>query len=74
MRPDNILITPSRTKKVRETGLTIVMDRGYGIRLLEDLLETAADYVDFVKLGWGTGYLTQNLQRKIEILQSHAIP
>ncbi len=37
-----------------------------GLRQVEDLLASAADYVDLVKLGWGTGYISSDLKDKIK--------
>ncbi|HZT10717.1 MAG TPA: phosphosulfolactate synthase, partial [Actinomycetota bacterium] len=51
----------------RDGGLTHVIDKGLGPRAVEDLLETAGAYIDIVKLGWGTAYVTQNLSRKLEV-------
>ncbi len=48
----------------RDGGLTHVLDKGLGPRGWEDVLETAGDYIDIVKLGWGTAYVTQDLRRK----------
>jgi phosphosulfolactate synthase len=52
----------------RQGGLTHVLDKGLGPRAWEDILETAGDYIDVVKLGWGTAYVTPNLRRKLEVL------
>jgi phosphosulfolactate synthase len=49
----------------RDGGLTHVLDKGLGPRAVEDFLETAGDYVDIVKLGWGTAYVTGDLDRKL---------
>lgn len=38
-------------------GKTMVIDKGMGLRQFEDVLETAAPYIDFVKLGFGTAAL-----------------
>jgi len=43
-----------RTVKPRSSGLTMVIDKGLGLRGLEDLLETAADGIDIIKLTFGT--------------------
>ncbi len=58
----------------RDGGLTHVIDKGLGPRAVEDLLETAGAYVDIVKLGWGTGYVTQNLERKLALYRDAEIP
>ena len=58
----------------RDGGLTHVIDKGLGPRAVEDLLETAGAYIDIVKLGWGTGYVTQNLERKLALYRDANIP
>ena len=50
-------------------GLTHVIDKGLGPRAWEDVLEVAGDHISIVKLGWGTAAVTQNLERKLEVLQ-----
>lgn len=57
----------------RERGLTHVLDKGLGPRAWEDVLDTAGDYVDIVKLGWGTAYVTRNLLRKLEVLKEKPV-
>src|SRR4051812_13050537 len=57
----------------RDGGITHVLDKGIGPRAWEDVLETAGDYIDIVKLGWGTAYVTANLQRKLEILREKPV-
>jgi phosphosulfolactate synthase len=52
----------------RNGGLTHVLDKGLGPRAWEDVLETSGEYIDVVKLGWGTAYVTPNLKRKLEVL------
>ncbi len=57
----------------RNGGLTHVLDKGLGPRGWEDVLETAGDYIDIVKLGWGTAYVTKNLERKLEVLREKPV-
>ena len=54
-------------------GLTHVIDKGLGPRAWEDILETAGDYISIVKLGWGTAYVTQNLERKLDVLHDKPV-
>jgi phosphosulfolactate synthase len=54
-------------------GLTHVIDKGLGPRAWEDVLETAGDYISIVKLGWGTAAVTQNLDRKLEVLHEKPV-
>jgi len=58
---------------VRDGGLTHVLDKGLGPRGWEDVLETAGEHIDIVKLGWGTSYVTNGLQRKLEILRDKPV-
>jgi len=58
----------------RDGGLTHVLDKGLGPRAAEDFLETAGAYVDIVKLGWGTSYVTPNLARKLEVYRAAGKP
>jgi phosphosulfolactate synthase len=57
----------------RAGGLTHVIDKGLGPRAWEDVLETSGDYIDIVKLGWGTGYVTPNLRRKLDVLKEKKV-
>ena len=57
----------------RAGGLTHVLDKGLGPRAWEDVLETAGPYIDIVKLGWGTAYVTQGLRRKLDLLRGKPI-
>jgi phosphosulfolactate synthase len=57
----------------RDGGLTHVLDKGIGPRQWEDLLETAGEHIDIVKLGWGTAYVTNNLERKLAVLRGKPV-
>jgi phosphosulfolactate synthase len=65
---------PERTNKPRQTGYTMVMDKGLSIREAEDFLSVAGQYVDIVKLGWATSYVTPNLKEKLAIYRDAGIP
>lgn len=58
---------PERTSRPRNSGLTMVMDKGMGVIEVENFLSVCSDYVDLVKLGFGTSYVTQNLDKKLDI-------
>src|SRR5256884_3035622 len=57
----------------RDGGLTHVLDKGLGPRAWEDVLETSGAYIDIVKLGWGTAYVTPNLRRKLDVLREKPV-
>ena len=65
---------PERTAKPRQSGLTMVMDKGLSMRQVEDLLATSSDYIDIVKLGWATSFVTPNLQQKLDIYREAGMP
>ncbi len=71
---DGFLDLPPRDPKPRERGLTHVIDKGLNLRDIEGMFDTAGDYVDVVKLGWGTSYVTQNLEKKIALYRSFETP
>ena len=71
---DGFLDVPARSPKPRSQGLTHVMDKGMNLRDIEGLFDTAGDYVDIVKLGWGTSYVTRNLEKKIALYRSLDTP
>src|SRR5436189_215887 len=65
---------PEREPKPRNKGLTHVIDKGLNLRDIEGLFDTAGQFVDIVKLGWGTSYITNNLEKKIALYRSFATP
>jgi phosphosulfolactate synthase len=71
---DRFLDLPQRDPKPRTVGLTHVIDKGLNLREIEGLFDTAGDYVDIVKLGWGTSYVTRNLEKKIALYRSFETP
>ncbi len=64
---------PYREVKPRKTGITMVMDKGLSLRQGEDLVETAGHLVDFVKLGFGTSYVSMGVGEKVRLYQRHGI-
>jgi len=65
---------PSRSQKPREKGLTMALDKGYSVRQAEDFCEAACEYVDIIKMGWGTSYVTRNLETKLDVYRQANIP
>ncbi len=71
---DGFLDLPARPGKPRTEGLTHVIDKGLNLREIEGMFDTAGQYVDIVKLGWGTSYVTNNLEKKIALYRSFDTP
>ena len=65
---------PERPAKPRQEGLTLALDKGLAPRQVEDLASVAAEYIDLVKLGWGTAVITPGLQRKLDVYREAGIP
>lgn len=61
---------PNRTKSPRDNGLTMVMDKGLSLRESENMISSASKHIDIVKLGFGTAFLTEDLDKKIKLYQN----
>ncbi|ANE48081.1 phosphosulfolactate synthase [Paenibacillus swuensis] len=72
-----LLLDPSgqREAKPRDKGLTMVIDKGLGIRAFADLMGTSSAHIDLIKLGFGTSalYPVEILKQKIEIAKAHNV-
>jgi phosphosulfolactate synthase len=64
---------PNRAEKPRKTGFTMAIDKGMPQRQFADVVESASDYLDFVKFGWGTSVVTKNLNQKIATLRAEGV-
>lgn len=60
-----------RSSKPRETGLTMILDKGLGLSATKDLVEVAGDYIDIIKFSFGTSafYDEEVMKKKIAILR-----
>ncbi|WP_422355599.1 phosphosulfolactate synthase [Roseivirga pacifica] len=65
---------PERTQKPRDKGFTMAMDKGLSVRQAEDFINVCGEYVDIVKLGWATSYVTPNLNDKLNVYREAGIP
>lgn len=65
----------NRSLKPRTVGLTMVIDKGLGLTDTRDLLELASNYIDHLKLTFGTSafYNTRLLRQKIELVKSYGV-
>ncbi len=64
---------PIRTAKPRQSGLTCLVDNGIGLREIDDKLQAHGEFVDVIKLGWASAYLTPQLQKKIRLFREYGI-
>lgn len=65
----------NRNMKPREKGFTMVIDKGLSPRETEDLLQTSGNYIDYLKLGFGTAafYSEQVLEEKINLANKYSV-
>ena len=68
-----VLTLPARAVKPRTRGLTMVIDGGVPLAQFTDQVELGAEYIDYVKFGWGTSVVTNCLREKISVLDRHGI-
>jgi phosphosulfolactate synthase len=71
--PD-FLDLPARPPKPRARGITHVIDPGLSARDAEGMMDSVGDYVDLVRFGWGTAYITRELRRKLDIYRANGLP
>jgi phosphosulfolactate synthase len=64
---------PSRTEKPRQSGITMMMDKGLSLRETEHFIEANEYLTDIVKFGFGTAYVTKDLEKKIALYKQNGI-
>ncbi len=65
---------PKRSAKPRTVGITMSMDKGLSTRQAEDFVDVGGDLIDVIKLGFGTSYVTPNLENKLAVYRAAGIP
>ena len=58
---------PQRDLKPRQSGLTMMMDKGLSTKEVENFCDSSAEFTDIVKFGFGTAVISKNLKEKINI-------
>ena len=64
---------PARPEKPRNKGITMTMDKGLSLREVENFVEANGHLTDIVKFGFGTSYVSQNLEEKLKIYSENGI-
>ncbi|MEO0310743.1 MAG: hypothetical protein RIQ89_400 [Bacteroidota bacterium] len=70
----NLNNLPDRSTKPRNKGLTMVMDKGISVREAENLVDGSGEYIDLIKLGFGSSLITPRLKDKLSIYSNAGIP
>lgn len=60
---------PERSEKPRESGLTMMMDKGLSVGEVRNFTDMNAPLTDLVKLGFGTSVVSRNVEEKIRIYE-----
>lgn len=64
---------PERPGKQRQSGLSMVMDKGLSLRETENFIEQCAPYTDLVKFGFGSSLIANKLPEKIKLYKESGI-
>lgn len=64
---------PAREDQPRENGVTMMMDKGLSWRQTENFIDTAGQLTDLVKFGFGTSYVTKDLEKKLQLYKDAGI-
>ena len=70
----NLSQIPARTAQPRQSGLTMVMDKGLSVEEARNFMNASHPHVDIVKLGFGTSFVTPNLREKLEVYREWNVP
>src|SRR5687767_9274653 len=70
----NLTQIPERFGKPRTGGITMVMDKGLSVNEAKNFMSVSHPHVDIVKLGFGTSFVTPNLEEKLEVYRGYDIP
>lgn len=69
----NLTYIPKRSEKPRNKGVTMMMDKGLGLKEVEHFIEASGHLTDLVKFGFGTSFVTNNLEDKIKLYREAGI-
>ncbi len=66
---------PGRVQKPRLSGLTMVIDTGIPLSMLTDLLQMAADHVDYWKFGFASAGVcsAESIRSKVSLCQEYGV-
>ena len=62
----NFPFLPERPSKPRNSGITMMMDKGLSLNEAENFIDSSAEFTDIVKFGFGTAVFAKQLKEKIE--------
>jgi len=63
----NFSFLPERPVKPRNSGLTMMMDKGLSLNQAHNFIESSADFTDLVKFGFGTAIFAKQVGEKVKV-------
>jgi phosphosulfolactate synthase len=63
----NLPFLPERTTKDRDSGLTMMMDKGLSLIEAESFVQSSSEFTDLVKFGFGTALINNQLKEKVQV-------
>lgn len=69
----SFLMLSRRPTKPRKSGVTHVLDKGFSASRTLDILDSAANFIDVWKFGWGISYIDPALEVKLARLKAAQI-
>ena len=64
---------PERSAKPRDTGLTMMMDKGLSVAEAENFTASSSGFTDLAKFGFGTALIASDLKVKINVYKQAGI-
>lgn len=64
---------PERPAKPRNSGVTMMMDKGLSLRDVESFILSSGNLTDLVKFGFGTAYVTNDFEAKLNLYREAGI-
>lgn len=61
---------PDRPAKPRNAGVTMMMDKGLSLSEVENFIASSGHLTDVAKLGFGTAFVTNQLEEKIKLYKA----
>jgi phosphosulfolactate synthase len=63
----NLPFLPERTNKERQSGLTMMMDKGLSLIEAESFIQSSSGFADLVKFGFGTAIISTQVKEKVKL-------
>lgn len=67
------LDVPTRAAKPRRVGITHAIDLAMPTALLDSYLDSCAEFVDVIKVGWGLSYMDPRHARRVEVCRARGV-